>query len=194
MSDAAFDPNTPLPWSEPRRVADLAGRKPNRFDIRPDAATCAAIAQWAGISAVKSLRLKGTLTAKGRSDWLLEAAFTARVVQPCAVTLAPVTTDLAEEITRHYLADLPEPTGDEVEMPEDDTLEPLRAEIDLAAVALEALELALPLYPRATELEPDARLSAVPDGAEELTDEATRPFANLRDLLAGKGNGSGEND
>ena len=34
-------------------------------------------------------------------------------------------------------------------MPEDDTIEKLGREIDLAAVMIEALSLALPLYPRA---------------------------------------------
>ena len=41
------------------------------------------------------------------------------------------------------------PDGDEVEMPEDDTVEPMPEVIDLAEVAAEALALALPLYPRA---------------------------------------------
>ncbi|MCL7465408.1 YceD family protein [Phaeovulum sp. NW3] len=173
---------TPLPWSQPRRVAELAGRKPTRFDLTPDAPTRAAIADWAGITALESLRLKGQLVPRGRSDWDLEAELTARVVQPCVVTLAPVTTDLRDSVLRRYLADMPEPTGDEIEMPEDDSAEALPAVIDLAAVALEALELALPLYPRAPGAEL-GEISAAAPGAAPLTPESTRPFAGLADLL-----------
>ena len=172
-----------LPWSAPLRVADLNGRKPTRFALSLPEDLRAAVAEWADISALDSLTLKGQLTPRGRNDWQLEAEFAARVVQPCAVTLKPVKTALAETVTRHYVADLPEPEGEEVEMPEDDSLERLGTEIDLAAVALEALELALPLYPRAPDAD-EAKLSAAPEGAAPLTEEATRPFANLRDLLA----------
>lgn len=177
MSDTAA-----LPWTWPMRVAELAGRKPTRFDLSPDAAIRAAIADWAGITAVEALRFAGTLTPRGRSDWELEARLSARAVQPCAITLAPVTTELTEAVTRRYLADMPEPTGDEIEMPEDDTTEALPSVIDLGAVALEALELALPLYPRA----PGAELgdmTVTEPGAAPLTPEATRPFAGLADLL-----------
>jgi uncharacterized metal-binding protein YceD (DUF177 family) len=184
MSEHAFDPTAPLPWSQPLRVAELASRKPNRFDITPDTATCAAIAEWAGISALRRLRLKGTLTPQGRSDWLLEADFAARVVQPCAITLEPVTTDLREPVLRRYLADMPEPSGEEAEMPEDDSAEALGSVIDLAAVALEALELALPMFPRAADAVLDETLAAEA-GVTPLRDEDTRPFAGLKALLGG---------
>ncbi len=175
-------PNTPPPWSHPVRIAELAARKPTRFDLKPDTATRRAIAAWAGITALPALRLRGTLTPKGRSDWLLEAALEAEVEQPCVVTLAPVRTVLHDPVTRRYLADMPEPEGDEIEMPEDDTSEPLKAVIDLAAVALEALDLALPLYPRADGADLGEKVFTTP-GATPLRDEDARPFANLRDLL-----------
>ncbi|MFC5738368.1 YceD family protein [Sinirhodobacter huangdaonensis] len=177
--------DAPPPWSAPLRPAELAGRKPNRFDLRPDAETRAAIAAWAGIEALNSLRLNGTLTPQGRSDWTLQAEFEAEVVQSCVITLAPVITRLSEGVLRHYLAEMPEPEGDEIEMPEDDTSEPLPAVIDLGAVALEVLELALPLYPRAPGAELDETVVTEP-GAVPMRDEDARPFANLRDLLTKK--------
>jgi uncharacterized metal-binding protein YceD (DUF177 family) len=73
------------------------------------------------------------------------------------VTLTPVRAVIDEPVRRRYVADLPQPDGDEVEMPEDDTLEPMPEVIDLAEVAAEALALALPLYPRA----PGAELGSV---------------------------------
>lgn len=185
-------PNAPLPWAHPVRTAELATRKPNRFDLKPDARTRAAIAAWAGITALPVLRLRGVLTPKGRSDWLLEADFDAKVEQPCVVTLSPVNTTLHESVTRRYLTDMPEPEGEEVEMPGDDTAEPLPAVIDLAAVALETLELALPLYPRAEGAELGERVFTQP-GATPLRDEDTRPFAGLRSLIGReKGGEDGE--
>lgn len=175
----------PLPLSHPLRPADLAGRKPNRFEIVPPPETRAEIAAWAGITAVSALRFKGVLTPQGRHDWLLEARLTATVVQDCVVTLAPVETELAEDVRRRYLAAMEEPSGEEVEMPEDTDSEPLPDRIDLGAVALEALELALPLYPHAPGAG-DATLSATPPGAAPIVDKETRPFANLRALLGDK--------
>lgn len=182
------DPDTPLPWRHPVKIAELAARKPTRFDLTPDAETRTAIADWAGLTALKTLRLKGELTPKGRHDWLLNAQMTARVEQPCIITLAPVITDLGEKVERRYLADMPEPEGDEIEMPEDDTAEPLPAVIDLAAVALEALELALPLYPRAEGAEFTDTTVTEP-GAEPITDEEVKPFAKLRTLIDAKKKG-----
>ncbi len=79
-------------------------------------------------------------------DWRLEAKLGATVVQPCVVTAEPVTTRIDDPVTRRYLAQMPEPQGDEVEMPEDDSAEPLPDVLDLSAVMAEALALALPLY------------------------------------------------
>jgi len=187
MTDAHHPaPDDALPWSHTLRIAELPTRKATRFDLTPDAETRAAIAAWAGIDALESLRLKGEIAPSGRNDWRLEAAFTARVVQPCVITAEPVTTDLSESVLRRYLADMPEPTGEEVEMPEDDTAEPLPASVDLAAVALEVLELALPLYPRADGAELGESVHSEP-GIAPMTDEDTRPFAGLKALLGGKG-------
>ncbi len=180
-----------LPFSHPLRLADLAGRKPTHFKIAPDAETRKRIALWAGISAVHGLTLNGALTPKGRHDWQLEADFTATVVQPCAITLAPVTTKLKEPVLRRYLADMPAPTAEEIEMPEDDTAEPLPAVIDLGAVLLEVLELALPLFPRA----PGAELGVLQvsdPGAAPLDATVLRPFAGLADLLKDKDKDKGQ--
>ena len=183
----APEPTAPLPWSKPLRVADLPGRKPTRFDLSPDAGTAGAIADWADISALNSLRLKGEIVPAGRHDFDLRASFEAEVVQPCAITLEPVTTKLSETVTRRYVAGMEMPKGDEIEMPEDDSAEPLGDVIDLAAVALEALELALPLFPRVPGAELGEALASEP-GTAPLRDEDTRPFANLADLLKSKEN------
>lgn len=179
-------PNQPL--THPLRVAALAARKPTRFDLKPDEETRAKVAQALGITAVPELRFKGELLPKGRSDWELTAALTAVVEQPCSVTLAPVVTRIAEQVQRRYLADLPEPEGDEMEIPEDDSQEPLPDVIDPGAVALEALALALPLYPRADGGTLGEAVFAGP-GVAPLRDDDLRPFSGLASLAQKLGSG-----
>ena len=71
---------------------------------------------------------------------------------------------------------------EEVEIPEDDTLEPLGEVIDAAEVAIEALSLALPLYPRAPGVELGAVQVSPPDAAP-LQDADLKPFAGLAKLM-----------
>ncbi|MCV2868639.1 DUF177 domain-containing protein [Defluviimonas sp. WL0002] len=171
-----------VPFTHPLRPAELAGRKPTRFRIAPDAPARARIADSLGVEAIPNLSFEGELAPQGRRDWILKGKLAAKVVQPCVITLAPVTTKISEKVTRRYLADMPEPEGEEVEMPEDDTMEALPAVIDLGAVLTEALSLSLPLYPRAAGAElGDAEYSE--PGAEPLAEEVRRPFAGLADLL-----------
>ncbi len=161
------------------------------FAVEPDAQARDALAAELGIMGLKKLRFIGTLAPSGRRDVTLEADLGATVVQECGVTGAPVTTRIDEEVTRRYLADWIEPEGDEVEMPEDDSAEPLPPVIDVEAVMAEALALALPLFPRAPGVEP-VEVSVTEPGREPMTDEDAKPFAGLRALrdgLPGKGGG-----
>ena len=169
-------------FSKPYRVADLAQRKPSRFDIRPDAAARGQIAEALGLISLDELGFKGELRPHGRKDWIMEARMTARVTQACVVTLAPVTSDLSEDVQRRYLNEMPEPEGDEVEMPEDDSTEALTDTIDVGVAMIEALTLALPLYPRAEGVELGAAQFGEP-GTEPISDESLRPFSGLADLM-----------
>ena len=132
---------------------------------------------------------KGELRPIGRHDFMLEATLTASVVQPCSISLAPVPAKVSETVIRRYLADFAVPEGDEVEMPEDDTTEPLPEVIDVGHVALEALSLALPLYPRAAGVELGDALFAAP-GTEPIRDEDLKPFAGLAALKDKLGGGT----
>lgn len=163
------------------RTADLTGNRRRPFDMAPDAAARAALAGELGLLALTELRLQGELAPQGRADVKLEARLTAKGDQACVVTLAPVPFALDVPVGRVYVAGMAEPEGDEVEMPEDDSREPLPEVVDLEAVMAEALALALPDYPRAPGAELGQALFAEP-GAEPLTDEALRPFAGLAAL------------
>lgn len=180
------------PTAPPHRiaVADLSAKAPTPFDLRPDAPDRAAMAERLGIRGIRKLRLAGEIRAEGKTDWRLEAELGATVVQDCVVTLEPVTTRLDVAVTRRFLAEMPVPDADEhgdVQMPEDDTIEPLGAQIDLDAVLEEALALALPLYPRAEGAELGEAVHAAP-GVPPLRDADAKPFAGLaalRDTLTG---------
>lgn len=168
----------------PLKVARLGGRKTVTIDLQPDAAQRQQIATALGLDALRKFRFQGVLRPFRRGDWELVADLGATVIQPCAVTLAPVTTRIDEAVTRRFLADLPEPEGLEVEMPEDDTLEALGAEIDISAIAIEALSLALPVFPRAPDaaLSPSGALDIAPPGAPPLPESRPKPFAGLAAL------------
>jgi uncharacterized metal-binding protein YceD (DUF177 family) len=170
-------PLAQLPQSH-LRLADLTNRNATDFDLVPTAPERQAVAEALGISGVKKLRFSGHLEPAGRNDWALSATLGATVVQPCVATLAPVTTRIDEAITRNYVADLPEIDAAETEMPEDDTIEALPASLDLAAVMIEALALALPLYPRSPDADPGDAVFAQP-GVRPMTDEDAKPFAGL---------------
>lgn len=179
--DAA--PQTPpdAALSHPLRVASLPNRKPTRFDLQPDAATRARIAASLGITALPAFRFKGELRPAGRNDFTLEAEMQATVEQPCSISLVPVVTALRDSVKRHYDADFTYPDAEEVEMPDDDTTEPLPEVIDLGSVAIEALALALPLYPRAPGVELGEAVFAAP-GDAPLRDGDLKPFAGLAAL------------
>ncbi len=170
-----------MPDNTALRVADLPQNSPTAFDLRPDSATLAALADELGLLALRKLRFSGQINASGRKDWELTGKLGATVLQPCVITMEPVTTRIDTEVRRLYLADLPEIEAEEIEMPEDDNVEKLTSVIDPAAVMTEALALSLPLYPRKEGANLQEAVFAEP-GQKPLTDEDVRPFAGLAKL------------
>lgn len=165
------------------RLTGMGPREPREFDLRPDEAARAALAAEFDLSALRKLRLAGQLLPTGKRDWRLEATLGATIVQPCGVTLEPVTTRIDEEITRNFMADWSAPEVSEHEISDETDDEPLPAVLDLMTVVTEELSLAIPAFPRAEgadAVEAEAR----PAGAEPIRDEDTKPFAGLRDALS----------
>ncbi len=163
------------------RTADLNPRRDYDIAFQPNAPEMAAIAEELGITALRKLRLEGVLKARGKQDWQFSGKLGATVVQPCVVTLEPVTTRIEEPVMRVYLADWDMPDESEVEMPEDDSSEPLEAEINILTLTKEALALALPAYPRAEGAELGEMVYTKP-GETPMRDEDARPFAGLAAL------------
>lgn len=157
------------------RVAQLNPRQPTSFALTPDADARAVIAAELGLTSLPALRFAGEIRPAASDAWQVTGKLTAKVVQPCVVTLAPVKTALAQDVQRIFSPHTKTPEGEDVEMPDDET-EPLGQFIDIEAIMTEELTLALPLYPRAEGAELPA-----PDDADDPTNR--KPFAGLADLL-----------
>ncbi len=169
------------------RLADLTNRTATTFEIATTPEQRSAVAAYLDIVAVKKLVFAGDITPMGRGDWQLTGKLGATVVQSCVATLDPVTTRLDENVRRVYAKDFTFPDGSEVEMPEDDTVDPLPQTLDVAMVMIEALSLALPPFPRVAGADLGQVLATEP-GIAPMTDDDARPFAGLsalRDRLAG---------
>lgn len=182
MPTDAKSTNAELPISLPFRVAALPSRKPQRFDLHPDKPPLALLAALLDISAVRRLTFTGEIRTNGRTDFILDGVLRAQVEQPCGITLVPVQTEIYENVIRRYVADMPLPDADEVEMPADESSEPLPDVIDVGAVLIEALALALPLYPRAPGAEMNGEVVLGPPGVKPLKSDDMRPFAGLASL------------
>lgn len=176
----------------PFRVAAIAGRSATHVKFAPNAAARAAIAADLGLLSLPQMVFDGEIRPSGKRDLILTGTLTALAMQPCSVTLEPVPAKVSEVVTRKYLADYVTPEGEEVEIPEDDTQEPMGEVIDAAHVAIEALSLALPLYPRAPGVEL-GDVTVAPPNVAPLSDADLKPFAGLAALL-GKGDKTGETE
>lgn len=165
------------------RVSELSQSAENGFALRPDKVALERIAAELDLSALRKLSFEGRISPLGRSDWQLTGRLGATVVQPCVVTLAPVTTRIDTDVTRQFVTGYVDPEEPEAEMPEDDSTEPLGQWIDPAIVMQEALALAVPDYPRADGAEPVQMVYTEP-GQAPMTDDDAKPFAGLADLKA----------
>ncbi len=178
-------------WSDPLPVNRLERARDRAFDLAPDAAVRAALAGALDILGLRKLRFRGQLIPEGGADWRLVATLGATVVQPCGITMAPVTTRIDERVERRWTAapgEPPEAARGEVEMTEDENTDDLGKVIDLGLVMAEALSLALPPFPRAEGAGFGQAAYAAP-GLAPMDDDDAKPLAKLaeiRDRLAKK--------
>ena len=160
------------------RVSSLSQTGPTAFSIRPDAQALTLLAQALGVSGLRKVLFTGTLRPLGDADWHLEGKLGATVIQPCVVTLEPVTTRVETDVLRIFMREYVDVDAPEVEMPDDDNVEPLGVWIDPAVVMEEALVLALPEYPRKADGE-STTIRVTEPGKTPMSDEEARPFAGL---------------
>ncbi len=169
------------------RFSDINLRKPYKFDVRPSNLLCRSVAKDLGLLTLGKLRLYGTLSNVAKDSWHLRAHIGATIEQTCVLTLAPVQARIDSLVERNYLPvqtyeELFIGLDGEVEMNQDDTLEPLETELDLMQVMIEALVIELPTYPKATGASFENRIISAP-GIVPLNAEDAKPFANLSVLM-----------
>lgn len=155
------------------------------FDLAPDEAEVRAIAALLDVPSVRRMRLRGRLAPTPLGGWRLDAELGATVVQTCVVTLDPVTTRIDQPVRRMWMPADAAAREIVVDPDEEDEVEPLGDRIDLGLVAIEALALALPAYPR----KPGATLGP-PDPPDLEAEGGRKPFAGLAALRAKMGEGS----
>ncbi|SFC34462.1 YceD family protein [Tropicimonas isoalkanivorans] len=163
------------------RLGRLPTGHPTPFRLEPGEDARAKLMEELDLLDLRKVRFDGQMVPEGRRNWRLEGTLGATVVQPCSVTLVPVTTRIDVPVERRYLADYSAPAEVEAEMPEDDSIEPLPESIDLNAVLTESLALAIPDFPRAEGAELGEAVYAEP-GVAPLRDQDVKPFAGLADL------------
>ncbi len=168
--------------SHPLRISDMPKTKNTRFDITFSNAELNSIADVLSVVSVKKMRIFGKVSPSGIKDWVLTATVGATVTQTCVITLDLVQTRLDTPITLTYSAKyLADDRESVTEMTTDETIEPLTDEIDLAAIAIEAVALALPDYPKSPNAHLETAIFAA-DGVTPMTDADTKPFASLASL------------
>ncbi|MEM8570976.1 MAG: DUF177 domain-containing protein [Pseudomonadota bacterium] len=174
-------------------VARLKEAGHYQFEISPEPEECQALAGLLGVRAIRKMRFSGELAPVADEGWRLSGVCGATVVQTCVITLEAVTTRVDVPVRRDYLPVLGDAPSDILLSPQDDDeIDPLGREIDLGLVAIEALALALPAYPRKPGAELETTAFAA-DGVAPLQDADLKPFASLAALkksLSDKSSGS----
>ncbi len=170
-------PSPPVEFSRPIEVSRLKGTVGQDFAIKPDAQETANLTALFKASKLSKVQFNGTIRPFGNSEWELDGQLGATIVQPCVVTLAPVTTRIDTKVHRLFVREIQLPDEVEIAPDHDVDLELLGSTIDLGIIATEELALSIPEYPRAD----GAELARVYDTA---TDDAgqIRPFDALKPL------------
>jgi hypothetical protein len=178
MATTMREPSRKPTWSVPVAV-DQVPEIGRHFDLAANDQTRAEVAKLAGLAALPRLAAQFDVSRHGRAGLRVEGRVTATVGQICGVTLEPIENEIDEPIDVIFSPDVAPAIGDatdrsEIEVSGDDGPEPLvNGVVDLGAVAVEFLILAIDPYPRkpGAEFEPPAAES-----------DARGPFAALAAL------------
>ena len=172
----------PTKTPEILRVADLSPSRGLVLNLVADAAMRAQMAELLDLPSVRKLSFRGTLTGIGKRDWELRGDLGATAEQSCVITLESITTRIDVPLRRQFLEHMPTPsTDEEMEMPEDESSEPLAEFIDMPRILTEALALALPDYPRKDGATLTQTVFTTP-GSTPMSDDDAKPFAGLAAL------------
>lgn len=171
-----------FPLSNTVQLSDLTIGETLSVQVVPGREDLVALAKYLDIIAVSKLRLDASLILHRDGSVDLSGRLGASVTQPCVISLAPVKTRIDEPVERRYVPHLSAPDDDHQMADDEDIVEPLSNPIDLGAVLVEHLALALPPFPRAENASLSARQFTEP-GQTPMSDDDAKPFAGLAELL-----------
>jgi uncharacterized metal-binding protein YceD (DUF177 family) len=167
-----------VPWS--RRIAAMSvSRRGIDMVLDADEGTRKLIAESLDLDGLDALSARFSLRMSSGEIITVTGDVTAQGCQRCVVSLAPVPFSVSEPVEQRYASDalLPKPTKAEIERSLDDPDPPEPFDngmIDIAALAVETLSLALPPFPKA---EGAIHVETASDSSESPRYES--PFAAL---------------
>ncbi len=182
MAEKNKTPDDQAEFSRIVKVSSLSNTSPYEFDESPNQAEAASMAALLGAISLKKMRFAGEIHPFGADGWELVGKLGATVTQSCVVTANPVRTRIDVDVRRQFIAQINEDDDEiEIELFAGDESEPLGPEIDLGGIAIEALSLAIPDYPRIEGAEFEETNYSGP-GIEPLDEDNVKPFAGLAAL------------
>lgn len=174
-------PAPTFPFAHLIESSEVESGSPLNVSLRPDDEARASIAGYLDIRGVSKLRFTADFERQMDGSIAMTGTLGATVTQTCVVTLGPVRTRIDEPVERLFVRAVPD-TDEEHQMAEDeDEIEILRPTIDVGAIMVEELALALPPFPRASDAKLDQSAFAEP-GVKPLSDDDVKPFAALAEL------------
>lgn len=182
MAETINTQNLTPEFSRIVRVSSLNNTVDFEFDDVPTEDETNEMAALFDVVSIRKMRFQGVIAPFEDNGWLLEGKLGVSVSQNCVVTLERVRTRLDLDVRRIFTP-MAEPDENEITLDasHNDEIEPLGKEIDLGLVAMEALALAIPEYPRVEGAElPESSFS--PPETSDIEEEAPKPFAGLAAL------------
>ena len=182
MAETIKTQNPSPEFSRILKVSSLNNTVDYEFEEVPSEDETNAMAALFDVVSIRKMRFTGAISPYEDEGWLLEGKLGVTVSQNCVVTLERIRTRLDLDVRRIFTP-MAEPDENEITLDasHNDELEPLGKEIDLGLVAMEALALAIPEYPRTERAElPESSFS--PPDTGDIEEEAPKPFAGLAAL------------
>ena len=153
----------------------------SRIEIVANGDDLARLARWASVDTVRAFGARVELCRLSRTRFSLEAELEADIVQSCVVTLDPVVTHIARQVTRElHFSPRPRAVGGELTLSagdEDVPEEIASLDYDLAAPLLEELLLAIDPYPRkeGVTFEPPVQPAETPESPFAVLKRSSEP-------------------
>lgn len=173
------------------RIVQLSelGSAPFKLDVVATDSEQTALCKRLGLDGLRKLKAHVSFALIEKKHVIVSATFSATLVQPCCVTLKPVTTDISADFSITYIENVEEDEGDDEESDDffeekADPPEPLvNEQIDVGAALVEQLALVIDPFPRVKDAVFEGFVSKS-KGVPDSEFEKKNPFAALSQLKA----------